>query len=319
MDCTAKLSVIVPVYNVAPYLRKCLDSLLGQSYSNLEIILCDDGSTDNSGAICDEYAQKDSRCLVIHKENEGVCTARNAAFQKVTGDYVTFVDSDDFLEPNAYETVLSAVQEHAADACFYGWKRIHADTGQTQYTFKGRTGIGTGEEALRQALLFNGYAGHIWNKVFSTAYWKQDGVIRLPEMDPAFAVGEDCEWLVRMLRPYRNVVVLSDCLYNYLVRSDSAVNIRQFTEARLTEIPAREKIAQEAAAVWPALEDPARAKAYARLIQNGKLAFQLRDRHAAARIKPHLSKNRRSYFRCGEISLTQKLKAIAAEVLIRFT
>ena len=68
-----------------------------------------------------------------------------------------------------------------------------------------------------------------------------------------------------------------------------------------------------------ALEDPARAKAYARLIQNGKLAFQLRDRHAAARIKPHLSKNRRSYFRCGEISLTQKLKAIAAEVLIRFT
>ena len=82
MDCTAKLSVIVPVYNVAPYLRKCLDSLLGQSYSNLEIILCDDGSTDNSGAICDEYTQKDSRCLVIHKENEGVCTARNAAFQK---------------------------------------------------------------------------------------------------------------------------------------------------------------------------------------------------------------------------------------------
>lgn len=146
------------------------------------------------------------------------------------------------MEPNAYETVLSAVQEHAADACFYGWKRIHADTGQTQYTFKGRTGIGTGEEALRQALLFNGYAGHIWNKVFSTAYWKQDGVIRLPEMDPAFAVGEDCEWLVRMLRPYRNVVFLSDCLYNYLVRSDSAVNIRQFTEARLTEIPAREKL-----------------------------------------------------------------------------
>ena len=138
-------------------------------------------------------------------------------------------------------------------------------------------------------------------------------------MDPAFAVGEDCEWLVRMLRPYRNVVFLSDCLYNYLVRSDSAVNIRKFTEARLTEIPAREKIAQEAAAVWPALEDPARAKAYARLIQNGKLAFRLRDRHAAARIKPHLSKNRRNYFRCGEISLTQKLKAIAAEVLIRFT
>ena len=85
-----------------------------------------------------------------------------------------------------------------------------------------------------------------------------------------------------MLRPYRNVVFLSDCLYNYLVRSDSAVNIRKFTEARLTEIPAREKIAQEAAAVWPALEDPARAKAYARLIQNGKLAFRLRDRHAAS-------------------------------------
>lgn len=318
MDCNAKLSVIIPVYNVEKYLRRCLDSLLAQSYTDLELILCDDGSTDSSGAICDEYAQKDPRFSVIHMENEGVCCARNAAFRKVTGDYVTFVDSDDFLDETTYETVLSAMQAHAADACFFGWERIHENTGRTECTFKGQEGTGTAEEALRQALIFSGYAGHIWNKVFSTAYWKENGEIRLPDMDPAFAVGEDCEWLVRMIRPYQKVLFLPKTLYKYLVRGNSAVNIRQLTDARLTEIPARERIAREAAELWPALEAPARAKAYSRLIQNGKLAFQLRDRRAAAQIRPHLSKNRRFFLHSSQVSLKQKLKAGLVELLIRF-
>ena len=319
LNCKAKLSVIIPVYNVEGYLRRCLDSLLAQSYPNLEIILCDDGSTDSSGAICDEYAAMDNRFVVIHQANEGVCTARNAAFKKVSGDFLTFVDADDFLEADAYEKVMAAMEDCGADACFFGWRRLYENSGSVEDTFKGQSGTGTAEEAVRQALIFDGYAGHIWNKVFSTAYWRENGSVNLPEMNPAFAVGEDCEWLVRMMRPYQKVVFLTDRLYNYLVRQNSAVNIQKLTNARLTEIPAREKIAEEVTETWPGLEAAARAKAYSRLIQNGKLAFRLRDKHAAAQIRPYLARNRRSYIRSDEINIKQKIKAVLIEALIRFT
>mgnify|MGYP002508130562 CR=1 FL=1 len=95
-----KLSVIVPVYNVEPYIRRCLDSILHQTYQNLEIILVDDGSTDKSGAICDEYCCADPRIQVIHKKNGGIASARKAGVVHATGEYTTNVDPDDFLHSN---------------------------------------------------------------------------------------------------------------------------------------------------------------------------------------------------------------------------
>ena len=94
------ISVIVPVYNAEKYIRACLDSIVNQTYKNLEIILVDDGSTDGSGAICDEYADKDVRIKVIHSTNKGVTAARINAFKTSSGDYITFVDTDDFLDCN---------------------------------------------------------------------------------------------------------------------------------------------------------------------------------------------------------------------------
>jgi len=94
----AKISVIVPVYKVEPYLRKCLDSIVGQTHRNLEIILVDDGSPDNCGAICDEYAARDERIKVIHKENGGVASARNAGLAVASGDYIGWGGSDDWIE-----------------------------------------------------------------------------------------------------------------------------------------------------------------------------------------------------------------------------
>ena len=100
------ISVIVPVYKVEPYLRQCVDSILNQTYANLEVILVDDGSPDRCGAICDEYAAQDSRVRVIHKSNGGQSTARNMALDVCTGDYIAFVDSDDWLEAKAYEEMM---------------------------------------------------------------------------------------------------------------------------------------------------------------------------------------------------------------------
>ena len=94
------VSVIVPVYKVEKYLDKCIESIVGQTYENLEIILVDDGSPDNCPTMCDEWAQKDSRIKVIHKENGGLSSARNAGLDACTGDYIGFVDSDDWIEPD---------------------------------------------------------------------------------------------------------------------------------------------------------------------------------------------------------------------------
>ena len=103
-----KISVIIPVYNVEPYLRKCLDSVINQTYRNLEIIIVDDGSPDNCGAICDEYAARDDRVIVIHKKNGGVSAARNDGIRIASGKWITFVDPDDWCEPDYYEMLISS-------------------------------------------------------------------------------------------------------------------------------------------------------------------------------------------------------------------
>ena len=105
-----KISIIVPVYNVESYLPRCIDSILAQTYTDFELILVDDGSPDNSGAICDEYAAKDSRIRVIHKENGGVSSARNTGLDFASGKYISFVDSDDVVHPQMYEILLSVLQ-----------------------------------------------------------------------------------------------------------------------------------------------------------------------------------------------------------------
>lgn len=110
-----KVSIIIPVYNIEQFLPRCLDSVISQTYTNLEIILVDDGSTDSSGRICDEYAEKDKRIVVVHKANAGVSAARNSGMDIVTGDYIGFVDGDDLVEPQMYEILVRNAVNAEAD------------------------------------------------------------------------------------------------------------------------------------------------------------------------------------------------------------
>lgn len=112
MNQAALISVIVPVYRVEEYLEKCVDSILSQTYSNLELILVDDGSPDRSGEICDAYAKRDCRVRVIHKENGGLSSARNAGLDAARGDFVAFVDSDDWIVPDTYEAMMAAAEKY---------------------------------------------------------------------------------------------------------------------------------------------------------------------------------------------------------------
>lgn len=136
------ISVVIPVYNVELYIRECLDSVLSQSNSSLQIILIDDGSTDNSGAICDEYAEKDSRIIVIHQKNAGAAGAKNVGLRVVTGKYLSFVDNDDYLEPGAYTHMVAKLEDTKANVIQCSFCDVftdktvsHVDQGeQTEFT-----------------------------------------------------------------------------------------------------------------------------------------------------------------------------------------
>lgn len=119
MENQTLISVIIPVYNVESYLRECVDSVINQTYQNLEIILVDDGSTDSSGEICDEYLNADERITVIHKKNSGLSAARNAGLDACEGDYVYFLDSDDYIDKNALEELLDTAQKDHGDIVFF--------------------------------------------------------------------------------------------------------------------------------------------------------------------------------------------------------
>lgn len=119
MDNQALISIIIPVYNVEEYLRECVDSVLKQTYKNLEIILVDDGSTDSSAAICDEYIEKDERIIVIHQKNGGLSQARNRGLEESTGRYVYFLDSDDYISHNAVEKLYKIIETEKSDFIFF--------------------------------------------------------------------------------------------------------------------------------------------------------------------------------------------------------
>lgn len=116
------VSVIIPIYNTENYLESCIESVLNQTYQNLEIILVDDGSLDNSPTICDSFSEKDNRVKVIHKENEGLGFTRNCGLKYATGMYISFLDSDDTLDEDTYDYCIQKMEEYQADACYYGRK-----------------------------------------------------------------------------------------------------------------------------------------------------------------------------------------------------
>ena len=165
-----KISVIIPVYNVEPYIRKCLDSVINQTYENLEILLIDDGSTDESGRICDEYAVKDSRIIVYHKENGGLSSALNIGLNNFTGEYLGFVDSDDWIEPDMYHALIGAINGVDISVCSY-YKDTFDTTQRIQNAKKITDSIISSENMLLYPLMrdyYMGYCGYIWNKLYTT-------------------------------------------------------------------------------------------------------------------------------------------------------
>lgn len=215
MEKTPLVSVIVPVYNVAPYLERCIDSLIAQTWTQLEILLVDDGSNDESGSICDRYAEKDSRIRVIHKENGGLSSARNAGLDTATGAYIGFVDSDDWIEPDMYARMLALLEKYDAQVVCAGRYDVDEKTGEkTVGLCPAREECISGEELAGRIFL--------WDRCDSSACDKLCRRELLQDFRyPEGRVCEDVPVTYRLALKAQRAALCDKPLYNYFHRTGS--------------------------------------------------------------------------------------------------
>lgn len=256
------ISVIVPVYNVEKYLERCVNSILRQTYEMLEIILVDDGSTDASSKMCDAFAKKDERIKVVHKENGGLSDARNAGLRVASGDYIGYVDSDDWIENDMYETMYRACVENDAPLCVCRYFREYAD--RTEGGGSGACIPLSREELLR--IYIGGHEQYvIYNSVWSKLFHRE--LVEGVEF-PKRRNSEDIMYTTRAFCSLDKAVYLDECLYHYVLdREGSIMNVSRGERMFNDELPFwREHIALIGASVSKEMADFASYHFWRRLL-----------------------------------------------------
>lgn len=227
------LSIIVPIYNTEKYLRKCINSILNQTYRDYELILVDDGSTDSSPAICDYYAEKDKRIQVIHKGNGGVTSARKVGLTVSCGEYISFVDSDDWMEADFYFILLSHVQETQAEilvASGYQKEEVIGHKVQNQEKHvKLRHGVYRQWE-VKKLLEKDKIAPPLWRKVYKRELISKNIWL----IDNHVCIGEDKLCSYACMLDAGSVVIQKNCLYHYVQREDSAIH--KYSEKKIRNV-----------------------------------------------------------------------------------
>lgn len=215
----ALISVIIPVYNVEKYVSKCITSVISQTYTNLEILLIDDGSTDGSGTICDSYIQKDKRVKVIHKENGGLSSARNCGLAHATGEYIAFIDSDDYVKPNFIETLHKRLVTDNSDIAVCNFDRTD-ENGNIISEFSLITP--SEKKVLNQKEFWESFHDHsavnivAWNKLYKKTIFDS---VRYFEGH----IHEDVFIIPEIIERTEKISFVVESLYCYLKRSDSIV------------------------------------------------------------------------------------------------
>lgn len=210
-----RVSVIVPVYNVEKYLRQCLDSIMSQTFTEWECVVVDDGSTDNSGSICDEYAGIDNRFKVIHTPNQGVAEARNIAIRESRGNFIAFCDSDDWMEPQLIQTLYQLIVDNGADVSQVGfWKEFNGYRHKkylgedVRFHHKG--------DVILKLLDGNEIPSYLWNKMFKREIVSADF--------PKGMLFEDIYTCTKWFSRIKTIVCAPELLYHYRMRTGSIVH-----------------------------------------------------------------------------------------------
>lgn len=205
------ISVVVPIYNVEKYLNKCVDSIINQSYKNLEIILVDDGSTDNSSKICDEYLKKDNRIKVIHKKNGGLSDARNTGLDSAKGNYISFIDSDDYISSDYYEKMINKIIKDKSDLCITDIKTVYEND---NYEFVNKAYNG---EATSIGFINTGLAASACNKLFKRELFNKYKFEK-------GKINEDIAVIIPILANVKKISYVEKTYYYYVQRGNSIQN-----------------------------------------------------------------------------------------------
>ena len=275
------ISIIVPVYNVEQFLPKCVDSILNQTYRNLEVILVDDGTKDASNVICDAYAAKDSRVRVIHKENGGLSSARNAGIEIARGEYLGFVDSDDWVERETYEILLAVARKYEAKLVCGGRYDVDAATGARN------VGLCPAKEEVVSAETFVGRI-FLWDNVDSAACDKLFHRSLFQEVRFPFGkVCEDVPTIYRLALDAGNVALCHKPLYNYYHRPNS-ITTAKVSEKTFHFAEHTKEIYAFICKHYPALKDRAayfRVRSLTHSIQSVELAEEESQKHFASKCR----------------------------------
>lgn len=243
-----KISVIVPVYNVENYLEKCVESILKQTYTNLEILLVNDGSTDTSGELCEQLAQRDKRIRVIHKENGGLSDARNRGIEEASSDLIGFIDSDDYIDEDMYETLYRQMLESSADLSMCGHYDVYHQIPEKQVAMI-QTWELTPQEAIKMVMEAKILSVTAVNKLYKKELFEQ---LR-------FEIGkiaEDAFIMIALIHQCRKVVATNEKKYYYVHRENS-ITTQKFSLKFLNVIEAYEQNAKIIKENYPELADTA--------------------------------------------------------------
>lgn len=229
----AKISIIVPVYNVEKYIDRCIQSILAQTYTNFELILVDDGSPDKCGKICDEYAKKDMRIKVIHKKNGGLGDARNCGLSIATGEYIGFIDSDDYIESDMYEKLINACIEKKSDIAVCGRYDVVDGKLKKRFSFEG-TKVLSNSEAIKAILTTNNIDSSACDKLFRKKLFEN---IRFPKGK----LNEDIYVMTKIISNSNRVVHIGESKYYYDHRPNS-ITTKCFSNRNMDSVEAAKEV-----------------------------------------------------------------------------
>lgn len=224
------ISIVVPIYNVEKYLSRSIDSIINQTYKNLEIILVDDGSPDNCPKICDEYANHDSRIKVIHKENGGLSDARNAGMKAAMGEYILFVDSDDWIKPRMIEDMHCRIIEDNSDLVSSGVVWVNEDGVEIRNATVSENCVLNTEQAMAELINDRKLKQHVWNKLY-----KADLIKNIPFDKGKYH--EDVFWSYKVIGEAKRISIEKNSYYFYVQRSESIMG-EKYSAKRLDALDA---------------------------------------------------------------------------------
>lgn len=306
-----KISVIVPVYKVEKYLDKCVSSIVNQTYKNLEIILVDDGSPDNCPAMCDAWAEKDDRVKVIHKKNGGLSDARNAGMKIAIGEFIGFVDSDDWIAPGMYQHLYEIMISDQSDIAVCGALMVWED-GRTQKLTRDGSCVLNREDAMRAIIEESWLKQPVWNKLYRTEKIR----------DITFPVGkyhEDVFWSYKAVGMVDRVSVSDKVGYYYLQR-DGSIMGEGYSIKRFDAVEAKVLRCTYVKDKFPELSPISLKDLWFSCIYQGQMALCGDDRTAVKQALKHLN----SVIKCNPIctdvfSLKEKVWLLMARINFSLT